>query len=211
MIDAPCSRKSFLAFGLCTLASGLVGCSEDAGTTPGPTGSGGTGGGSGGTGGGASGSGGTTAGTGGGGTGGAAGGGTGGSSAGIGGGGTGGGGTGGGTAGGGSGGTAGSGGSGGAGAMCTQDITALCGAEAGDGHVHTLIIPAAAIEAGVDGDFETEDDDTFHNHTVSLTAADFTSLKAGGVVIKDTCGPGPHQFVISCGANPPDPLVPECP
>jgi len=31
MIDAPCSRKGFLAFGLCTLAASLVGCSEDPG------------------------------------------------------------------------------------------------------------------------------------------------------------------------------------
>jgi len=213
MIDVPCSRKSFLAFGLCTLATGLVGC---AGEDPAPAPAGGGNSGSGGQ---AAGAGGASAGSSGGGSGGAGGGGTGGAggggTGGAGGGGTGGasGGGSGGTGGGGSGGTGGggNGGSGGGGASCNADITALCLPSNGepDGHTHVLIVSAADILAGVDVTLETEEDATNHTHEVTLTAADFTTLKAGGVVTKDTCGLGPHQFVISCGVAP-APMMPDC-
>lgn len=213
MFEASCSRKSFLTYGLCTLAAGLVGCSEDPGTEPRATG-------------GAAGSGGGKAG---GGAGGSSGGGAGGTSAG--GGGTGGSGTSGsaGTAGTGGGGTAGSGGSagssgsagtsgsggsgGGAADMCTEDVTALCSPSDGavDGHTHTLVIPLADIMAGVTKSFESSED-VGHTHCVELTAEDFDTLKSGGVVKKPTCNGGNHEFVISCAASPPAPVNPtSCP
>src|SRR6187551_2554500 len=201
MIDGSCSRKSFLAFGLCTLASGLVGCSEDPGTTPradGGTSGGGTGtlgGGSAGTGG----SGGAmaTAGTSGGGSSGSSGtSGSGGSSgSGAGGGGTAGSGENGGT-GGSSGGIASSGSGGGPFTICPVDLVAQCSPAASDGHTHVLVITANAINAGEDVLLVTEPDQTGHSHMVDFTATDFLILKDEGLVVKDECGQGPHQFVV---------------
>ncbi len=202
MIDARCSRKSFLAFGLSSLASDLVGCSEDPGTTTrAPTAS--TDGGSGATAGGGSGGSSATAGGGSGGSTATAGSGSGGSSA---------------TAGSGSGGssaTAGGGstaiaGSGGGGSgVCNGDIVAKCSPAAADSHTHVLIVNAAAIAAGAETMIETQPDATGHSHSIPLTTADFLILKDGGIVIVDKCGAGPHQFVIKCGAIP-EPDMPNC-
>ncbi|HVJ18882.1 MAG TPA: hypothetical protein VM686_25855 [Polyangiaceae bacterium] len=214
MIDAPCSRKGFLAFGLCTLAGSLVGCSEDPGISTraegGMTGAGtgGNGGGAAGGSAGASGSAGNlaTSGTGGGGSSGTSGSGGSGGNASAGSGGSGGnGGTAGGSGTGGSGGTAGSG----TGDLCTTDLVAACSPEVGDGHTHTLVITAAAINAGEDVVLVTAADQTGHSHEVEFTSTDFLILKDGGLVVKDECGQGPHQFVIRC-PTPPPAIVPEC-
>ena len=213
MIDAPCSRKGFLAFGLCTLAASLVGCSEDPGistraeggmSSAGSAGNSGAPGGSAGAG--STGGNLATSGTGGGGSSGVSGSGGSGSTVNAGSGGT-----------GGSSGSAGSGGSaggggtagGGTGELCTADLVAACSPEVNDGHTHTLVITAAAINAGEDVVLVTAADQTGHSHEVEFTSTDFLILKDGGLVVKDECGQGPHQFVIRC-PTPPPAIVPEC-
>jgi hypothetical protein len=113
----------------------------------------------------------------------------------------------------GSGGKGGSGGSGGSkdagaggggqdgGASCTSELLANISMN----HVgmeHELHIPAADIAAGVAKVYVTTGALQNHMHYVSLTAADFMTLKMGGVVTKHSCNGGDHQYTIKCGTPP---------
>jgi len=40
-----------------------------------------------------------------------------------------------------------------------------------------------------------------HTHWVKVTMADFMALKAGSEVKKQSCGQGPHQYVLKCGGG----------
>lgn len=94
--------------------------------------------------------------------------------------------------------------------FCDGDrITALCSESSG--HAHVLYIPVADILAGVGGTYRTEMGMVpggNHCHQVILTAEDMTTLRNGGVVRKTTCNAGDHEFVLSCAADPPQPVVP---
>jgi hypothetical protein len=81
-------------------------------------------------------------------------------------------------------------------------------------HVHTVEIPVADIMAGAAKSYQTVMDATNHRHWISLTAADFTSLKAGMTVKKMSCSgtsySGAHQWALSCDATPPVATDPTC-
>lgn len=181
-MPSPITRKQFLTLAIVTLG---VGCGSDD-SDEGGTGGAGTGG----------------AGTGGSGTGGSSTGGTGGTATGGSGGTATGGASGSGTGGTATGGAAGSGG--GTSNACTADLTA----EIFDNHDHELHIPLADIEAGVEKTYDTTGSAT-HCHTVTLTAADFATLKSGGSVTKHSCINTNHQYVLGC-VNPPAPSDPDC-
>jgi hypothetical protein len=214
------SRKQFLAIGFGAVGTAIASCSSgggrggSGGNAAGSDGNGGSSAGAGGGGdsktGGTSGS--KTGGTSGSKTGGTSG--TGGSSGGTGGSGTGGTGTGGsktggagGTASGGTGGTA-SGGTGGTSAanMCSAKIVA----KISNNHNHALEIPMADITAGATKCYNAAGT-AGHNHYVTVTAADFTTLKGGGVVKVFSCNGGDHEYVLSCVANFPAAAAPACP
>jgi hypothetical protein len=175
------SRKQFLTLAIVTLG---VGCGSDDSDEGGSGGAGTGGAGTGGSGTGGSSTGGT-------GTGGTATGGTGGTATG-------------GSSGSGTGGTATGGASGGTSNACTTDLTA----EIFDNHDHELHIPLADIEAGVEKTYETTGSAN-HCHTVTLTAADFATLKSGGSVTKHSCTGTNHQYVLGC-VSPPAPSAPDC-
>lgn len=91
-----------------------------------------------------------------------------------------------------------------------ETLTALC-SDSG-GHYHLLVIPVADILAGAGGTYQTSqgasDPGNNHCHQVTLTAQDMTTLQNGGVVKKTTCNGGDHEFVLSCAADPPAPVMP---
>jgi hypothetical protein len=91
-----------------------------------------------------------------------------------------------------------------------ETLTALCSDSAG--HQHLLVIPVADILAGAGGTYQTaqgpSDPGNSHCHQVTLTAEDMTTLRDGGVVRKTTCNGGDHEFVLSCAADPPAPVMP---
>ena len=101
--------------------------------------------------------------------------------------------------------TSGTGGAGGGGAACTAMITAAISAN----HGHSLEIPLADIEAGVDMTYSAQGT-AMHCHEVTLTAADFATLKAGGSVTKHSCNGGDHEYVLSCAPGAPQPGTPDC-
>jgi hypothetical protein len=64
-------------------------------------------------------------------------------------------------------------------------------------HSHSLTIPLASINAGVPDSFTIMG---AHTHTVSLSAANFTTLRAGGTVVVTSSAAGhTHQVTLSCG------------
>ncbi len=88
-----------------------------------------------------------------------------------------------------------------------------------DEYTHLLKIPLSDVMAGVAKSFDSELNSEAmqvpggdHCHRIELTAEDFTTLKNGGVVKKPTCNGGDHEFVLSCGDDPPAPVNPSsCP
>jgi hypothetical protein len=106
---------------------------------------------------------------------------------------------------GGGGATGGTGGTGGAFAGCTAAVTALIS----QNHGHSLTIPLADIEAGVEMTYDATGSAT-HCHQVTLTAADFAALAAGEVVVKKSCNLIDHEYVLSCAPNPPGAQPPDC-
>jgi hypothetical protein len=89
------------------------------------------------------------------------------------------------------------GGGGGGGASCSAAIQAAIS----ENHMHVLMIPLADIMAGTEKCYDAKGTAT-HSHYVTLTTADFTMLKSGGVVKKFSCNGGDHQYVLSCGTVP---------
>jgi hypothetical protein len=74
-------------------------------------------------------------------------------------------------------------------------------------HEHVLEVPVADIEAGVEVTYDASGT-AGHCHAVTLTAEDFATLRAGGVVTKFSCNGGDHQFVLSCAPGAPAPVDP---
>jgi hypothetical protein len=72
---------------------------------------------------------------------------------------------------------------------------------------HALTVSAADIAAGVDKTYDIKGQAT-HSHMVTVTAADFATLQAGGTVFKFVeAGPNQdHCVTIACGA-PGDPMT----
>ncbi len=50
------------------------------------------------------------------------------------------------------------------------------------GGAHALVVPAAAVTAGVERTYDIRGDNEGHTHTVTLTGEDFASLRAGDPV-----------------------------
>lgn len=94
------------------------------------------------------------------------------------------------------------GGSTGSGATCGTDLVA----EISCPHDHAMTVSAADIAAGVDKTYDIKGTAT-HSHLVTLTAADFATLKAGGTVFKFVPSMiQDHCVTISCG-TPGDPMT----
>jgi hypothetical protein len=74
-------------------------------------------------------------------------------------------------------------------------------------HTHTLLVTAAQIAAGTEVTIQTSNTAS-HTHWVKITAADFTSLKAGMEVKKKSCSGGNHEYVLKCGGGGSTPAVP---
>ncbi len=98
--------------------------------------------------------------------------------------------------------------SGGEASVCVEGVVA---AAISNNHGHTVEIPLADIEAGVETTYDTGGP-SGHCHRVVLTAEDFATLRAGGAVTKFSCNGGDHEFVLSCseGARPPADPAREC-
>jgi hypothetical protein len=62
-------------------------------------------------------------------------------------------------------------------------------------HTHTAIITKAKLDAGADTTVELQTA-SGHEHTVSLTAAEVVSIKAGGHVMKDSSTTGSHAHSV---------------
>ncbi|MGE0788314.1 MAG: hypothetical protein AB7S26_21755 [Sandaracinaceae bacterium] len=91
---------------------------------------------------------------------------------------------------------------GGGGNMCSGDrINAVIGSNHAGGLAHALSIPVADIVAGVDMTYTTGGT-TSHCHSVTVTAADFAMLRAGGEVRLYSCNNTDHEYVLSCVGTP---------
>lgn len=101
----------------------------------------------------------------------------------------------------------GTGGAGGSASVCLAAISASISGNHAQGP-HLLDIPLADIEAGVEKVYSAQGQAN-HCHEVTLTAADFATLKSGGSVTKFSCNGGDHEYTMSCGANP-TPVAPDC-
>jgi len=109
----------------------------------------------------------------------------------------------------GSGGSVSSSSSSGAGGEATVTCAAMIVAVISNNHGHALSIPLADIEAGADMTYSAMGTAT-HCHEVTLTAADFATLKGGGSVTKFSCNGGDHEYVLSCAPDAPAPGAPDC-
>jgi len=89
--------------------------------------------------------------------------------------------------------------------MCAALVTAAIS----NNHGHVLELPIADIDAGADKTYKVTGTAT-HCHQVTITAADFATLKGGGVVTKKSCNGGDHEYVLSCAPGAPAPGVPDC-
>jgi hypothetical protein len=89
--------------------------------------------------------------------------------------------------------------------QCTMMIIAAFS----NNHGHALEVPLADIDAGVDVTYDITGT-AMHCHEVTLTAADFQTLRDGGVVTKFTCNGGDHELVLSCAPGAPQPGTPDC-
>ena len=95
---------------------------------------------------------------------------------------------------------------GGEASACSEDILS---AEISNNHGHTLEIPLADIDAGVETTYDATGD-SGHCHEVVLTADDFATLRAGGTVIKFSCNGGDHEYVLNCAGRGKPPGAPDC-
>jgi hypothetical protein len=107
-------------------------------------------------------------------------------------------------------GTAGSGTAGsGTGNSCSADIMAVIAGNHAPPGDHVLTIPIADIMAGVEKTYNARGN-AMHDHFIKVTAADFTTLKSGGIVKKNSCSGGDHQFLLSCATTSMMPTAPTC-
>jgi hypothetical protein len=73
-----------------------------------------------------------------------------------------------------------------------------CGAEIGTNHpmAHTMTVSDADVQAGVDKTYNIQGA-SMHPHTVTVTAADFTTLAGGGTVMKTSSTDAMHSHVVT--------------
>jgi DNA mismatch repair ATPase MutL len=66
-------------------------------------------------------------------------------------------------------------------------------------HGHSMIVPAADVQAGVQKVYAIQGA-SGHNHTVTLTASDFSQLQVGNVVMKTSSflAAHDHEVLVSC-------------
>lgn len=69
---------------------------------------------------------------------------------------------------------------------------------------HRLAVPEADIEAGATKDYDIKGDST-HSHLITLTSADWKTLRSGGSVTVDSTSGGTtphiHTVTVSCAAT----------
>jgi hypothetical protein len=96
------------------------------------------------------------------------------------------------------------GGGGAAPSICNAALVALIS----NNHGHELTVPLADLDSLVDIEYDISGT-SGHCHVVTLTAADFATLKGGGSVAVHTCNNTDHELTLSC-ATPPEPGPPDC-
>ena len=71
------------------------------------------------------------------------------------------------------------------------------------GNEHELSVPQADVSAAVEKTYDIMGSAGTHNHTVTLTAADFASLAAGDSVQKTSSVEAVHSHVVTirCGTT----------
>jgi hypothetical protein len=80
-------------------------------------------------------------------------------------------------------------------ADCSSDLAATIGSN----HSHSLTVPAADIEIGVETTYDITGTAS-HSHEVTLTAAHFTSLKSGSSIqVTSTSSGHTHSVTVTCG------------
>jgi len=85
-------------------------------------------------------------------------------------------------------------GTGDGGAMCESVNT-----EISANHMHEAVIPAADVNAGAEMTYDIQGSSP-HAHSITLTAADMTTLQGGGMVTVTSVGGGhTHDVTVSCG------------
>jgi hypothetical protein len=84
---------------------------------------------------------------------------------------------------------------GGGNANCNDGVDAVISSN----HGHTLSIPAADFDAGESKTYSIQGTSA-HNHSVTLSAQDFTDLKAGKKIAKDSTSDSghTHSLQINC-------------
>jgi hypothetical protein len=87
------------------------------------------------------------------------------------------------------------GGNGGGGPNCSDGIDAVISSN----HGHDLSIPAADFDTGESKTYSIQGTST-HNHSITLSAQDFTDLQAGKKIAKDSSNDAghAHSLQISC-------------
>jgi hypothetical protein len=93
-------------------------------------------------------------------------------------------------------GSGGDGGGDGGGGMCES-----VSGEVAMNHGHVVTIPAADVNAGAEMTYSIQGT-SMHDHMITLSAADMTSLQGGGtVMVTSTTGSGhTHEVTVMCGA-----------
>jgi len=83
----------------------------------------------------------------------------------------------------------------GGGASCNDGIDAVISSN----HGHELRIPAADFDGGESKTYSIQGTSS-HNHSITLTAQDFTDLKAGTKITKDSTNDSghAHSMQINC-------------
>jgi len=81
--------------------------------------------------------------------------------------------------------------------MCSGAVIV---ADISNNHDHSLEIPVADIMAGTEKQYVTGGTTT-HCHVVTITAADFATLRAGGEVRVVSCNNTEHEYALSCAGS----------
>jgi hypothetical protein len=63
-------------------------------------------------------------------------------------------------------------------------------------HGHELVVTAADVMAGMDKTYDIQGA-ALHVHSVTLTAADFTTLSQGGTVMKASTAGADHTHMVT--------------
>jgi hypothetical protein len=72
-----------------------------------------------------------------------------------------------------------------------------CGSQIGSNHMHVLDVTVADVEAGTEKIYDITGSNGTHGHSVTVTAAEFTTLAGGGTVMKPSSPGGGHTHMVT--------------